>query len=142
MAELRQFVEVDTDKALVSVKLFEQHRMMSELVRPKFNLTDFKYADVKDGFEELTLRKMKDVDKRPQWTQRGLIGISGALLWSILTGARCVRRCVMEWIKRIGVGVHVQHLAGGGEEKWASKKMEDHTSLLWKLNEKRNAGDL
>ena len=38
-----------------------------------------------------------------------------SLLCSILTGARCARRCMTEWNRRIGES-HVQHLAEGSEE--------------------------
>ena len=35
-APLRQFIEVGNHKALVSVKLLDQHRVVPELVGPKF----------------------------------------------------------------------------------------------------------
>ena len=42
VAALRQFIEVDNDKALVSVKMLVQHRVVTEFARPKYNLVDFK----------------------------------------------------------------------------------------------------
>ena len=56
VAALRQFIEVDNLKALVSVKLLDQHRVVTKLVGPQFNLMDFRKTDVEEESEELPLR--------------------------------------------------------------------------------------
>ena len=48
---------VDHHKTLVSVKLLDQLRVVTELVGPQFNLMDFKDAEVKEGPEVVPLRK-------------------------------------------------------------------------------------
>ena len=44
VAAVRQLIEVDNHKALVSVKLLDQHRAVVELVGPAFNKADFPHA--------------------------------------------------------------------------------------------------
>ena len=55
-AALRQFIEVDKHKVVVSVRWLAQHRVVNELVGTKCNSADFKDAEVKDRPEERTLR--------------------------------------------------------------------------------------
>ena len=46
VAAVRQFVEVDKHKALVSVKLLDQHRAVQEVVIPAFDRKNFPEASV------------------------------------------------------------------------------------------------
>ena len=95
VAALRQFIEVDNRQALVSVMLLDEHRVVRELVGPKFNLVDFQDAEVNEAPELLALRKREGL-----WTDRNQW--AWALFWSIQTGALFARRCMMEWSTRIG----------------------------------------
>ena len=53
--ELTQFIEVHNHKALVSVRLLDQHRVVREVVAPAFDTEKFPDATVRGGPEKLTL---------------------------------------------------------------------------------------
>ena len=54
LAALRQFIEVDTHKALVSVKLLDEHCAVKELVCFASHKAEFSEAKIQQGHEELT----------------------------------------------------------------------------------------
>ena len=73
---VKQFFKVVNRKTLVSVMLPDQYRVTREVAGPRFNLVDFKQADVQMCLKTLPCEKAEDVDRRTSWTQRGLIGRS------------------------------------------------------------------
>ena len=56
IAALRQFTEVDSHKALVSVMLLDQHRVVKEVVGSAFDNINFPAAKRTSGPEKLTSR--------------------------------------------------------------------------------------
>ena len=104
-------------------------RQFSEVVGTNINLVDKKDAAVQEGPAELTLRVGERWVRRPSWTQPALIEIGGPPVGRF--GLERAVPDVVYWSGTGGLGVHVQHLAGGGKES---------TSLLWTLSEKKGAG--
>ena len=66
VAALGQFVEVDTHKAVVSVKLLDQHRVVMESVGTRFNLVDVKKSLSQGRTKRTSLEEgVRDVERRP-----------------------------------------------------------------------------
>ena len=57
-----------------------------------------------------------------------------ALIWWIQTGVRCAKLCMMELSSRIG-----SHCTTA--KKWSIKLIKERTGLLWKLSDKKGAGE-
>ena len=70
---------------------------------------------------------------------RGLIGTSVASRWSTQTGARCAKRCMIEWRTRIGKSMC--SVLREAATKVGIKTIAERRSLLWKLSEKGGAGE-
>ena len=113
-ASLRQFIEVHSIKALVSVKMLDQPRVVKELVGPRY-LVGSQDAEVKEGPEKLALRKG---ERREQKVFVDTTRMNRKK-WA-LTGARCTWRCVMELIRRNGSACATP--CGRLRRRWASKK--------------------
>ena len=132
---MKHLIEVDSHTVVVSVTVLDQHRAVKEVMSTAFNMVDYKDAAVEQTPEELTLTICESREvKSPLWTPRELIGTSGILFWSIQTGVRCAKRCMMKWIRRIGSPCVT--LCGRRRSGVVIKKR-----LLWELSEKNGAGE-
>ena len=60
VAALRQFFEVDSHKALVSVKLLDQDRVLKDVVGPTFNLWISKMQRSKKDQKSVSCESVKD----------------------------------------------------------------------------------
>ena len=129
VAALRQFIEV-----LISVKLLDQHRLVKELVGPRFNLAEFKDAEMMEGSEILRVGERRGQTAIAETTRVGRNRWSPPLVDS-------------DW------GVLYQTLYDGvDQEVWESTyntmreaaknvgimKVRWRTSLLWKLSVKKS----
>ena len=96
VAALRQFIEFDNHNALVTVKLVDQHRAVTELVGPSFDQRKLPDARIRRGPEELTLKSGGKKGTERLRGPRGSNKTRRSFRWSIRTGLRCVKRGMME----------------------------------------------
>ena len=75
---------------------------------------------VKEEPEEFTLRVGERRGQKAFVDTTRIIGTRGALHWSIQTGRRCARRCMMEWSRIIGSPCTAP--CGRRRSKWASRR--------------------
>ena len=95
---LRKFIEVDNHTALFSVKLLlDHHRVVKGVVSPAFNNQMVRDVTTRGGPEELTLRagEREKGSESFRGHNQDRPTISGALTWSIQTGVRCLKSCML-----------------------------------------------